>query len=275
MTTPTRILRPRGGLVPLDLAGLWRFRDLLGLLAWRNIVVRYKQSLVGPLWALVNPVLNMVVFTLIFSRVGKLPSGGAPYAVMIFAALLPWNCAAGIFTRGSASLAGAGALIQKVYFPRIILPLSSVLTELVDFALAFTVLVVLLLGYGLPLRPQLVLLPAFLLLGLIAALGPALWLGTLNVKYRDVSQIAPVLARLGMFVTPVFYDAALVPERWRLLYGLNPMVGVIEGFRWCVLGGSFAPHWPSFAIGGTLAVALFVGGLYFLRYYEKSFADVV
>lgn len=270
-----RVLRRRRGLVPLDVEQLWRYRDLLIQLAWRSIVVRYKQSLFGLLWALINPLVNMAVFTLVFGRVARLPSQGAPYEVLILAALVPWQYASGVFTRGTASLVGAGNIIQKVYFPRLILPLSTVVAELVDFTIAFLLLLVVMPLYGVSYGPLLLLTPLFFLLAALAGLAPALWLGTLNVKYRDVGQVAPVLVRIGMFVTPVMYDAAIVPERWRLLYRLNPMVGVVDGFRWCVLGPAFEPHWPSLAASAGLALIAFVGGLYYLRYYEKSFADVV
>lgn len=274
-TMRVRVLRRRRGLVPLDVPQLWRYRDLLVQLAWRSIVVRYKQSLFGLLWALINPLVNMAVFTLVFGRVARLPSQGAPYAVLILAALVPWQYASGVFTRGTAALVGAGNIIQKVYFPRLILPLSAVLAELVDFAIAFLLLLVIMPLYGVPYGPRLLLAPLFFLLAAVAGLAPALWLGTLNVKYRDVGQVAPVLVRIGMFVTPVMYDAAIVPEQWRLLYRLNPMVGVVDGFRWCVLGPAFEPHWPTLAAGAILSAVVFVGGLYCLRYFEKTFADVV
>ncbi len=270
-----RVIRPRKGLVPIDFRELWAYRELLGFLVWRDIVIRYKQTAIGILWAVIQPVLSMVVFTVIFSRLAKLSSGGAPYAVMTFAAILPWQFFAGALSQSSASVVGSSAMISKVYFPRFFIPASATLGGLADFLVSLVILFGLMLWYGVPFRPHLLLLPCFFAVGAAAAFGAGLWFGALNVKYRDVKYVVPFLVRLGMYVSPVGFMSAVVPERWRFWYSLNPMVGVIDGFRWAILGPEFEPYWPAFAVSVAVVALVLVSGAYFFRSTERTFADVI
>jgi lipopolysaccharide transport system permease protein len=273
-TTSERILRPTRGLVSLNFEELWRFRELLGLLAWRDILIRYKQTYLGIAWAVLQPVLTMVVFTFIFGRLAKFESWGAPYAILTLAALLPWQFFSNALSESSNSLVASSRIISKVYFPRLIIPISAVFSGLLDAVIATVILLVLLPFYGIAIRLQLLLLPLFFLAAFLPAFAGGVWLSALNVKYRDVRYIVPFIVRLGMYVTPVgFLWQTVLPDKWRLLFHINPLVGAIDGFRWCVLGDKFAPWWPGFwlSIGITLAV-LFAGLVYF-RQTEKSFAD--
>jgi lipopolysaccharide transport system permease protein len=272
---PELVIRPRHGLAGTGLADLWRYRELLLFLAWRDILVRYKQTVIGIAWALVQPVLMMVVFTLVFSRVGKFPSADAPYAVMTFAAILPWQFFANAMSQSSNSVVGAAGMVQKVYFPRLVIPVSSTLSGALDFAIGLAMLFLLMLGYGVPFRPTLLWLPVFSLCALMAALSVGIWLSALNVRYRDVKYVVPFIVTMGLYVSPVGFMSSLVPERLRLWYALNPMVGVIDGFRWAVLGPRFEPDWLAFAIGMTVVAVLLVSGLLYFRATEKSFADVI
>lgn len=255
---------------------LWRYRELFLILAWRDLSVRYKQTVIGIVWAIVRPFLTMVVFTVIFGRVARLPSeGNAPYALMVFAAMLPWTLFASSLSEASNSLISNANLISKVYFPRLIVPAATVVTALVDFLISFAILLGLMVFYGYAPSWNLLLLPAFVILALLASLGPSLWITALNVKYRDFRYIIPFVVQFGLYVSPVGFSSNVVPEEWRLLYSLNPIVGVIDGFRWCILGGASPMYWPGFALS-LVVVAMFLWlGVSQFRKMEKSFADMI
>ena len=272
-TLPKTIIRPTAGLAPLDLRELWEYRELLFFLVWRDVTVRYKQTVLGAAWAIIQPVMTMVVFSLFFGRLAKIPSEGVPYPIFAYVALLPWSYFAQSLSGASNSLVGSAGVITKVYFPRLIVPLSGVLAGLVDFAIAFVVLIGMMLYYGIWPTPAILLLPIFLLLALITALGVGLWLSALNVEYRDVRYIMSFLTQFWLFATPVAYPSSLLPEPWRTLYGVNPMVGVVEGFRWALLGSQ--PPGPMLGLSAIVAVALLMSGLVYFRRLEKIFADVV
>jgi len=271
--TPILVIEPPAG-SRLSLRDLWAYREVLYLLAWKDLKVRYKQTVLGAGWAVLQPLLTMVVFTVFFGRLGGLPSDGLPYPVFTYAALLPWMLFAHGLSQASQSVVAHQDLITKVYFPRLLLVLAPFGVGLVDFAIAFGVLLVMMLAYGLVPGPALLAVPLFVALAVLAAVAVGVWLAALNVRYRDVRHAVPFLVNVWLFASPVAYPASLVPERWRLLYGLNPMVGVIEGFRWAIVGGSG----PSCAVvGASLAVTVFLlvsGVLYFSRL-EQTFADVV
>ncbi len=271
---PTLVIRPSKGWIPLRLGELWEYRELLFFLIWRDVKVRYKQTALGAAWAILQPFFTMVVFSIFFGHLAKIPSDGIPYPVFAYCALLPWQLFAHSLTESSNSLVGNQNLITKVYFPRLVIPLASVLGGLVDFAVAFLVLLGIMAFYGIRPTAAVMFLPFFLGLALVTALGVGLWLSALNVKYRDVKYTIPFLTQFWLFVTPVAYPASLVPAAWRTLYGLNPMVGVVEGFRWALLGKEQGPG-VLLAISGTVAFLLLIGGLFYFRRMEKTFADVV
>jgi len=270
-----RVIRAKRGLVAIDFQELWRYRELFWFLAWRDILIRYKQTAIGVAWAVLQPVLTMLVFTVVFGRLAKLPSNGAPYAVMTFAAVLPWQFFANAMSASSGSLVASANMVRKVYFPRLIIPASSTVSGALDFAISFVILLVLMLWYGTPLRVHLLLLPVFGLICMLAAFGVGLWLSALNVKYRDVKYVVPFLVRMGLYVSPVGFLSSVVPGRWRFWYGLNPMVGVIDGFRWAVLGPEFEPYWPGVRMSVAVVLVTLVSGAYFFRTTEKTFADVI
>jgi lipopolysaccharide transport system permease protein len=255
---------------------LWRYRDLLRVLAWRDIAVRYKQTVIGAAWALIRPFLTMVVFTAIFGKLAKLPSEGtAPYAIMVFAGMLPWTFFSGALSDASNSLLAGANLISKVYFPRLILPMAAIGVALVDFAVNFAILIALMAWYRFMPSWQIVLLPIFMVIAIFASLGPALWLTALNVKYRDIRYIIPFLVQFGLYVSPVGYSSTVVPEQWRLVYSFNPVVGVIDGFRWCILGGQTELYLPGFLLSIAVAAALLWLGIRQFRKTENSFADLI
>jgi lipopolysaccharide transport system permease protein len=276
-------IRPPRGWQPLNLAELWRYRELLWFLAVRDVRVRYKQTALGVAWAVIQPLFTMLVFTIFFGKLGGLEAHvpeGVPYTVYTLCALLPWQLFSYALTQSSNSVVAEQRLITKVYFPRLIVPLSSVLSALADFAIALVLLLVLMAGYHLTGKYQmavglhLLALPLFVLLAVATALAVGLWLAALNVQYRDVRYTIVFLAQVWMFASPVAYPSDLVPERWRPLYGLNPMAGVIEGFRWSMFGRD-DPSWPLLAVSMTAVAVLLVGGLFYFRRAEKVFADVV
>ena len=269
-----RVVEATSGWRPIDLAELWRYRDLLVLLVWRDVSARYRQSVLGVGWAIVRPVLSMLIFTVIFGRMAGLPSDGVPYPLFCYAALLPWLFFAECLGRSSQSVVGGGALLTKAYFPRLLLPLSSVVLALADLAVQLVLLLGLMAWYRVGPTAGLLLAPAFLLLGMAAALAVGLWLTALNVKYRDVGHVVPFLLQAWMWLSPVVYPSSLVPEGWRVLYGLNPMAGVIEGFRWAVLGKA-APDWAMLAASAAVVGVLLVSGLFYFRKTEKTFADII
>jgi lipopolysaccharide transport system permease protein len=255
---------------------LWHYRELFRVLAWRDVAVRYKQTVIGAAWAIIRPFLTMVAFTVIFGKLANLPSdGAAPYAIMVFAAMLPWTFFSSALSDSSNSVVGSGNLISKVYFPRLIVPMAAVGVAFVDFVINFTMLVALMIWYQFVPAWQIVLLPAFVALALLASLGPGLWLTALNVKYRDVRYIIPFLVQLGLYASPVGYSSSIVPERWRLLYSLNPVVGVIDGFRWCILAGQSQLYLPGFLLSICITVFFLWLGIRQFRRMEKSFVDLM
>ncbi|MEN9935457.1 MAG: hypothetical protein RLZZ387_2036 [Chloroflexota bacterium] len=270
---PVFEIRPAAGWARLELGELWAYRELLGILVWRDIKVRYKQTAVGALWVVLQPVLTMALFSLIFGRFAGLPSDGAPYPLFVFAALLPWQLFARALSDSSTSLVANQGLISKVYFPRLLIPLAAVVSGLLDFGIALGVLVALLVVYGVMPGVAALTLPLFVLLAVAAALAVGLWLSALNVRYRDVAYAIPFLTQFWFFATPIAYAGSLVPEQWRWLYGLNPLVGVVEGFRWALVGTA-APG-PLLWVSVVATAVLLVGGLVYFRRVEDSFADLV
>jgi lipopolysaccharide transport system permease protein len=273
----TILIRPTRGLASLGLRAVWEYRELLFFLVWRDVKVRYKQTALGVLWVVLQPLVSMAIFTVLFGVLLKVPSGDAPYPVFAFAGLLPWNYFSQSLSRASTSLVNSSHLITKIYFPRLVIPLSGVFSSLVDFAISFVVLLILMLLYGVTPSARMLLLPALLLLALVTALGFGLWLSALNVKYRDVGYLLPFLIQIWMYLTPVVYGSSLIPERYRFLLSLNPMTGVVEGFRWALLGGELESYLsaPLLALSVGIALAVLVSGAVFFRTTERSFADVV
>lgn len=256
-------------------ADLWRYRELFYFLAWRDILVRYKQTAIGVIWALLRPFLTMVVFTVVFGKLGKFPSDGAPYAVMVFAAMLPWQFFANSLTEASNSLISNSNLISKVYFPRLIVPSSAVITSFVDFIVSSVILVGLMAWYRFLPDWRIVTIPIFIAMAFAAAMGIGLWLTALNVKYRDFRYVVPFIVQFGLYISPVGFSSNVVPEKWRLLYSLNPMVGVIDGFRWAILGGDVHIYWPGFLLSTGLVVFFLLTGIWYFRRTEKTFADMI
>ncbi len=255
---------------------LWRYRELFLFLAWRDILVRYKQTVIGISWSVIRPLLTMVVFTLIFGRLAGLPSeGGAPYPILVFAAMLPWQFFANSLSESSTSLINNASMVSKVYFPRVVVPTSTVLVNLVDFLISFALLLLLMLSFQFAPSWRMLLLPFFLLLAFIPALGTGLWLAALNVKYRDFRYVVPFLVQLGLYISPVGFSSEIVPERWRLLYSLNPMVGVIDGFRWAIIGEGVELYLPGFLLSIVLSLLLLAFGIRYFRRMERRFADVI
>ncbi len=268
------LIRPASGWVPLNLTELWEYRELLYFLTWRDIKVRYKQTVLGAAWAVIQPLFLMLIFTIFFGRLGRIPSDGLPYPIFAFTALLPWQLFSRALTDASTSLVVNERLITKVYFPRLLVPTSAVLASLVDFAIAFVLLLGMMVFYGIVPTIAVLMLPLFVLLALMTALGVGFWLSALNAQYRDIRYTLPFLTQLWLFVTPVVYPASMVPEGWRLLYGLNPMAGVVEGFRWALLGKGGAPD-TMLAVSAIAVLVTFIGGLYYFGRVEDTFADIV
>mgnify|MGYP000403213993 CR=1 FL=1 len=271
----TIYIKPSTGLTALNLRDLWVYRELVFFMIWRDVKVRYKQTLLGMTWAVIQPVLTMVVFNFLFGEVAKVPTDGIPYPIFSFTALLPWGLFVTALNQGSRSLVAHNSMITKIYFPRLILPLSSVLAGLVDFAIAFVILIGLMIYYKVtPTVTALWALPLFLLLTILAALGVALWLSAFNVRYRDVNHALPFITQIWFFITPVAYSAKVVSENWRLVYSLNPMTGVVNGFRWALLGAGNGPDaalWLSVGI----SLLILVTGLFYFRSMERTFADTI
>jgi len=268
------IIEPSRGWVSLNLRELCEYRELLYFLTWRDIKVRYKQTALGAAWAIIQPLFTMLVFSLFFGRLAKIPSDGIPYPLFSLAALVPWTFFANGLTQSSNSLVGSSNLITKVYFPRLAIPISTILSGVVDFFLAFLVLVAMMFYYRVAPGTNTPWLVLFLLLALATSLGVGLWLSALNVEYRDVRYVVPFLVQFWMFATPIAYPSTLLPERWRTLYGLNPMAGVVEGFRWALLGAKTQPG-PMLAVSSLAALVILVTGALYFRRMEKTFADVV
>ncbi|MCZ7545713.1 MAG: ABC transporter permease [Anaerolineae bacterium] len=272
---PVVHIAPSRGWVSLRLRELWQYRELFYFLTWRDVKVRYKQTVLGAAWAIIQPFFTMVVFSLFFGQLAKVPSDGIPYPIFSYAALVPWTFFANGLSQSSNSLVGSANLIKKVYFPRLVVPLSSVISGVVDFALAFVVLLGMMLFFGIAPTANVIWLPLLLLLAFVTALGVGLWLSAMNVQFRDVRYMVPFLTQFWMFATPIAYPSSLIEnETLRLLYGLNPMAGVVEGFRWALLNTDTAPG-PMVLVSAAAALALLVSGAFYFRRMEKTFADVV
>jgi lipopolysaccharide transport system permease protein len=254
---------------------LWRYRELFFFLAWRDILVRYKQTVFGVVWALGRPLITMMVFTLVFSKLAKLPSEGVPYPILVFAALLPWQFFSNAFSSSGDSLVGNAGMISKVYFPRLVIPASAIIVSFVDFLISAIILVGLMIWYGYAPSLRMLTLPLFMLVAFAAALGAGLWIAALNVKYRDFRIVVPFVVQFGLYISPIGFSSTIVPEQWRLLYSINPMVGVIDGFRWAILGGNTQLYWPGFLLSLFLVLAILVTGISNFRKTEKTFADVI
>jgi lipopolysaccharide transport system permease protein len=275
-------IRPSRGWTAINLKEIWNFRELIFFLIWRDIKVRYKQTVLGATWAIIQPFLTMVVFTIFFGKLAKVPSDNIPYPIFSYSGLLPW----GLFVKGLAdaghSLISHRAMITKIYFPRLVIPFSSVLSGIVDFGLAFIVLIGIMIyyhfipgsTYQINLTPAILALPLFIILALITALGVGLWLSALNVIYRDINYILPFLTQFWLFITPIAYPSSMIPEKWQLLYAINPMTGVVEGFRWTLLGTETAPG-PMLAVSTTISLIILISGLFYFRRMERTFADSV
>jgi len=273
---PFRVLRiePSRGWMSLKLHELWEYRELLYFLTWRDIKVRYKQTVLGAAWAIIQPFLTMLVFSLFFGRLAKMPSDGIPYPIFTYAALVPWTFFAHGLTQSSNSLVENGNLIKKVYFPRLVVPISSVISGVVDFVLAFSVLLGMMMFYGIIPTVNAIYRPFLLVLAFVTSLGVGLWCSAMNVQFRDVRYTIPFLTQFWLFATPIAYPSSLLSEPWRTIYGINPMVGVVEGFRWALLGTDTAPG-PVILVSSVAALITLVGGAFYFRRMEKTFADVV
>jgi lipopolysaccharide transport system permease protein len=254
---------------------IWRYRELFYFLAWRDILVRYKQTAIGIAWALIRPFLTMVVFTVVFGNLAKLPSQGAPYPILVFSAMLPWQFFANSLSECSNSLIGNANLISKVYFPRLIVPTSAVVVSFVDFMVSGIILLALMAWYNFVPTWRIVTLPFFIAIAFAASMGAGLWLASLNVKYRDFRYIVPFIVQFGLYISPVGFSSTIVPEQWRFLYSLNPIVGVIDGFRWAILGGESSLYLPGFILSLGLVILLFISGIWYFRKMERTFADVI
>jgi lipopolysaccharide transport system permease protein len=268
------LIEPTQGWVSLKLHELWEYRELLYFLVWRDVKVRYKQTVLGAAWAVIQPFMAMVVFSIFFGKLAKMPSDGMPYPLFAYAALVPWSFFANGLSQSSNSLVGSAHLITKVYFPRLVVPISSVISGIVDFVLAFVVLLGMMFYFGVLPTLNVIWLPFLLALAFVTALGVGMWFSALNVEFRDVRYVVPFLTQFWMFATPIVYPSSLLSEPWRTLYGINPMVGVVEGFRWALLGAQTAPG-PMIIVSSLAAVMILIGGAFYFRRMEKTFADLV
>ncbi|HYV73960.1 MAG TPA: ABC transporter permease [Candidatus Binatia bacterium] len=271
---PTTVVQPRKGLWDLELAHLWDYHELLFFLVWRDVKVRYKQTALGVAWAILQPLMATLIFSIFFGRLAKMPSDGIPYPVFAYVALVPWQYFANALTEASNSLVASQNLIKKVYFPRLIIPLSSVIAGLVDFCFAFIVLIGMMFHYGIKPSGSIFLFPVFLLLAVGTALAAGLWLSVLNVQFRDVKHTIPFLTQFWFFATPIVYPSSIVPAKWRMWYGINPMAGVVEGFRYTVLGKAGRPG-PMIWVSAAAVIVMLIGGVFYFRKMESTFADVV
>lgn len=254
---------------------LWRYRELFFFLSWRDILVRYKQTMLGVAWSVIRPLLTMIVFTIVFGKLAKLPSNGVPYPVMVFAAMLPWQFFANSLTESSTSVIDNAKMLTKVYFPRLIVPASAVILSLADFCISFVILIMLMAWYSIFPGWRLFTLPLFMGLAFLTSLGFGLWFAALNVKYRDFRYVVPFIVQIGLYISPVGFTSSIIPFKWRLLYSLNPMVGVIDGFRWALLGDKAQLYWPGFFLSSGLALLIFLLGVRYFRSTERVFADVI
>jgi lipopolysaccharide transport system permease protein len=271
---PVITIAPSRGWAPLRIRELWQYRELLFFLVWRDVKVRYKQTVLGATWAIIQPFMTMVVFSLFFGRLAKMPSDGIPYPIFAFAALVPWSFFAHGLSQASNSLVGGATLIKKVYFPRLVMPIAAVLSGLIDFVLAFGVLIGMMLFYDITPSVKILAIVPLMLLAMVTSLGVALWMSALNVEFRDIRYVIPFLTQFWLFATPIAYPSSLLSEPWRTVYAINPMVGVVEGFRWALLKTGTAPG-PMIIVSSLVALALLVGGAFYFRRMEATFADVV
>lgn len=254
---------------------LWRFRELFLFMAWRDILVRYKQTAIGLAWSIIRPVLTMIVFTVVFGRLAKLPSQGVPYPILVFSALLPWQFFSTSFSDASTSLIGNSTMLTKIYFPRLIIPVSTVIVNLIDFLISFLILAVMMIWYGFVPGWNILYLPIFLFLAFVASLSAGLYVAALNVKYRDFKYIVPFVVQFGLYISPVGFSSSIVPEKWKLLYSLNPMVGIIDGFRWAILGGDNHIYIPGMFVSIAVIMLILLFSLRYFRKTEKTFADII
>lgn len=254
---------------------LWHFRELFFFLAWRDIIVRYKQTVIGIAWSLIRPFLTMIVFTIVFGNIAKLPSNGVPYPILVFVAMLPWQFFANSLTESSGALLANASMLTKIYFPRLIMPASAVIVSVVDFLISFIMLLILMLWYHIIPSWRILALPLFLLMAFVTSLGVGMWLSALNVKYRDFRYIIPFIVQFGLYISPVGFSSSVVSSEWKILYSLNPMVGVIDGFRWAILGKNAVLYMPGFIISCLLSLGIFIIGMWYFRKTEHSFADII
>ncbi len=254
---------------------LWQYRELFYFLSWRDILVRYKQTAIGIAWGILRPLLTMIVFTIIFGYLAKLPSEGVPYPILVFAAMLPWQFFSSSLTESSNSFITNANMLTKIYFPRLIVPASAVIVNLVDFLISFVILGALMAWYRFVPDARVLALPLFLGMAFLASFGLGLWLATLNVKYRDFRYVVPFIAQFGLYISPVGFSSSVVPGKWRLLYSINPMVGVIDGFRWAILGGEIRMYWPGFLLSATVTLIIFLLAVRYFRATERKFADII
>jgi lipopolysaccharide transport system permease protein len=274
-TTKEAFVIEAGGSDRCYWSDLWRYRELFLFLAWRDILVRYKQTVIGVMWALMRPLLTMLVFTLVFSKLAQLPSEGVPYPILVFAALLPWQFFSSAFSGASDSLISSAGMISKVYFPRLVIPASSVFVSFVDFLISGFILLGLMIWYGFAPTSRMLVLPFFVFLVFAAAMGAGLWIAALNVKYRDIRIVVPFVLQFGLYISPVGFSTSIVPEQWRFIFSINPMVGVIDGFRWSILGGDTPLYWPGLLLSIFFVSVILVTGIAYFRKTEKVFADVI
>jgi lipopolysaccharide transport system permease protein len=254
---------------------IWRYRELFAFLAWRDILVRYKQTVIGIAWSVIRPLLTMVVFTIVFGKIAKLPSDGVPYPILVFTAMLPWQFFSNSLSEASNSLISNANLLTKVYFPRLVMPASSVIVSFIDFLISFAILALMMIWYQSVPSWRIIMLPLFTFLAIAAAMGTGLWLASFTVKYRDFRYVVPFIVQIGLYISPVGFSSNVVPEQWRFLYSLNPMVGVIDGFRWAILGGESNLYWPGFVASNVIVIILFFSGIWYFRKMERTFADVI
>lgn len=275
LTDFDRVIRPRYGLAALNLRELWQYRELFLMLSWRNVLIRYKQTYIGIAWAVLQPLLIMVVFTVVFGKIAKVDTKGIPFPIFSFAALVPWLFFANALSESSNSLVASQNMITKIYFPRLIIPMSAVLSGAVDFLISLALLLVMMIWYHVPFTTHLLLLPIFFALIFFASLAVGFWFSALNVKYRDVKYIVPFIVRMGIYISPVGYLSSELYDRFGGWIGLNPLVGIIDGFRWCIFGPAFEPNWGGLWLGVEVVVVLLISGAIYFRSTEKTFADII
>jgi lipopolysaccharide transport system permease protein len=275
MTEPAELIIEAGRTERNYWRDLWNYRELFYFLAWRDTLVRYKQTAIGVAWALIRPLVTMLVFTIVFGKIAKLPSDGVPYPILVFAAVLPWQFFASAFSEAGNSLVANSGMLSKIYFPRLIIPSSAVITSFIDFLVSAVILIALMLWYGQWPGWQILTLPLFTLLAFTAAMGCGIWIAALNVTYRDFAYVIPFMLQLGLYISPVGFASSIVPGEWRLLYSLNPMVSVIDGFRWAIIGGNSALYLPGFLLSCAVIAVILVTGIAHFRRTEKTFADVI